>query len=85
VDYNRPVAIVFGNESDGISQEAIAAADHIIRIPMSGMAQSLNLSVSVGIIVYEALRQRAESGYSSSLTPAEFESFKQKWLNPNLD
>ncbi len=85
VDYSRPVAVVFGNESDGISQEAIAAADHVIRIPMSGMAQSLNLSVSVGIILYEALRQRTLAGYSSSLSPAEFESFKKKWLNPDQE
>ncbi len=83
VDYSRPVAIVFGNEADGISREALAASDHAIRIPMSGMAQSLNLSVSVGIILYEVLRQRRLAGYSSSLSPKEFESFKKKWLNLN--
>ncbi|MGB2907841.1 MAG: RNA methyltransferase [Candidatus Aminicenantaceae bacterium] len=83
VDYSRPMAIVFGNESAGISRAAIAAADHIIRIPMSGMAQSLNLSVSVGIILYEVLRQRRQTGFSSSLSPEEFESYKKKWLEHN--
>ena len=85
VDYTRPLAIVFGNESEGISQEALEKADHAIRIPMSGMAQSLNLSVSVGIILYEALRQRRLAGYSSSLSPEEFESFKKKWLSRNQE
>jgi tRNA (guanosine-2'-O-)-methyltransferase len=83
VDYSRPMAIVFGNESAGISRAAIAAADHIIRIPMSGMAQSLNLSVSVGIILYEVLRQRRQTGFFSSLSPEEFESYKKKWLEHN--
>jgi len=85
VDYTRPLAIVFGNESEGISREALEEADHAIRIPMSGMAQSLNLSVSVGIILYEALRQRRLAGYSSSLSPEEFESFKKRWLSRNQD
>ena len=57
VDYTQPLAIVFGNESEGISEEARNMADYVIKIPMLGMAQSLNLSVSVGIILYEALNQ----------------------------
>ncbi len=85
VDYSRPMAIVFGNESNGISRAAIGAADHIIRIPMSGMAQSLNLSVSVGIILYEVLRQRRQTGYSSNLSPEEFEAYKIKWLKRNQE
>ena len=85
LDFTRPIAIVFGNESEGISREALEEADHAIHIPMSGMAQSLNLSVSVGIILYEALRQRRLAGYCPSLSPEEFESFKKKWLNPHTD
>lgn len=82
VDYARPIALVFGNESDGISQEALELADHVIKIPMFGMAQSLNLSVSVGIILYEALKQRAVNpSYSKpSLTTQELEYLKKKWL-----
>lgn len=62
LDYCQPMAIVFGNESEGISSEALLLADYVIKIPMIGMVQSLNLSVSVGIILYEAMKQRKGSG-----------------------
>jgi tRNA (guanosine-2'-O-)-methyltransferase len=82
VDYTQPLAVVFGNESEGISEEARNLADYIIKIPMVGMVQSLNLSVSVGIILYEALKQRMEKGLNEKmgLSPSEFEAFKKAWL-----
>ena len=82
LDYGRPLALVFGSESYGISDEALAFADHVIRIPMVGMVQSLNLSVSVAVVLYEALRQRQALGYfdRQRLSPAEYESFKAKWV-----
>jgi len=82
VDLARPVALVFGSESEGISEECLAFADRVVRIPMLGMVQSLNLSVSVAVMLYEALRQRAAKGYSSRLPPAEFARLRAKWLNP---
>ena len=83
VDYAQPMAIVFGNESDGISPEALALADYVIKIPMFGMAQSLNLSVSVGIILYEALKQRATNPKYTKphLSQDDYELFRKKWLN----
>lgn len=83
VDYTQPTAIVFGNESEGISLEARQYADVKIRIPMFGMVQSLNLSVSVGIILYEALIQRLGKGFFESrrLSPEEFEDYLNKWLD----
>jgi tRNA (guanosine-2'-O-)-methyltransferase len=82
VDYARPLALVFGCEADGITAEAAALADRKIRIPMVGMVQSLNLSVSVGIILFEAFRQRQARGYFDRprLSPAELEEMKTKWL-----
>ena len=82
LDYTVPTVVVFGNESEGISEEALAHSDHIIKIPMVGMVQSLNLSVSVGIILYEAMKQRQEKGYyaDSRLSTAEFRSFLNQWL-----
>ncbi|HEY0056885.1 MAG TPA: 23S rRNA (guanosine(2251)-2'-O)-methyltransferase RlmB [Pedobacter sp.] len=59
-DYNMPVAIVLGSEEDGISNEIIRAADHLAKIPMFGEIHSLNVSVSAGVILYEAVRQRIE-------------------------
>ena len=82
-DYTQPTAIVFGNEAEGLSVEALALADYKIKIPMIGMAQSLNLSVSVGIILYEAMKQRGEKGFykEKRLSPDKFEAYMKKWLN----
>jgi tRNA (guanosine-2'-O-)-methyltransferase len=82
LNYTEPTVIVFGNESEGISEEALKLSDHIIKIPMVGMVQSLNLSVSVGIILYEAMKQRQDKGYysNSRLSSDEFQSFLNQWL-----
>jgi tRNA (guanosine-2'-O-)-methyltransferase len=88
LDYTNPTVIVFGNESEGISQEALDLSEHVIKIPMVGMVQSLNLSVSVGIILYEAMKQRQNKGYysQSRLSADEFQSFLNQWLKlPNQD
>jgi tRNA (guanosine-2'-O-)-methyltransferase len=83
VDYAQPIAVVFGSESEGISLEALRLADHKIKIPMFGMVQSLNLSVAVGIVLYEALRQRLGKGYfkEARLSPEEFEDYFRNWLD----
>lgn len=82
LDYAQPIALVFGNEAEGISNEALTLADYKIRIPMIGMAQSLNLSVSVGIILYEAMKQRQDKGYYESrrLSSKEFKEYLDEWL-----
>ena len=83
VDFAKPIALVFGSEAEGISDGALAFADKVVRIPMLGMVQSLNLSVSVAVILYEALRQRSAKGYfdKARLSPEEFERLRKKWLN----
>jgi len=83
INYAQPMALVFGNEAEGISQEALEMADHVVKIPMFGMVQSLNLSVSVGILLYEALRQRAAQNYEqpTKLPKKELDTFRKKWLN----
>jgi len=82
LDYTQPLALVFGNEAEGISDEALSLTDFKIKIPMIGMAQSLNLSVSVGIILYEAMIQRQEKGFykKGRLSSDEFEKYMEKWL-----
>lgn len=57
-DYTPPTAIIMGSEEDGIRNELIRIADHLAKIPMFGEIESLNVSVSTGIILYEAIRQR---------------------------
>ncbi|HAL55964.1 MAG TPA: RNA methyltransferase [Bacteroidetes bacterium] len=63
VDLTKKVAIVFGNEHRGVSDEAARKADGLLQIPMVGMIQSLNVSVACAITLFEALRERLEHGY----------------------
>lgn len=59
VDYAaKPVVILGGNERIGISKEQIALCDELIRVPMAGYVESLNLSVATALVLYEVLRQR---------------------------
>ena len=61
-EYTFPVALLLGNEVDGLSDEAVALCDQSVEIPMYGLKQSLNVSVAYGIIVYHLvneLRKRA--------------------------
>jgi tRNA G18 (ribose-2'-O)-methylase SpoU len=51
-----PVALVLGNEVDGVSKSVLEKADAIISIPMRGQKESLNVSVAAGIAMYELLK-----------------------------
>ena len=62
VDFTQPTALVFGNEKEGVSAEGIAGADGSLYIPMQGMVESLNISVSCAVTLYEAMRQRNNAG-----------------------
>ena len=57
-DYTVPTAVIMGAEDEGISFELIRNSDYLTKIPMTGEIESLNVSVSAGIILYEAVRQR---------------------------
>lgn len=58
IDLTTRIALVFGNEHRGVSDEAAEKADGNFQIPMMGMIQSLNVSVACAVGLYEALRQR---------------------------
>lgn len=58
VDWKRPSALILGPESTGLTREEIAAADHAVKIPMRSAAESLNVAVAGGVMLYEAVRQR---------------------------
>jgi 23S rRNA (guanosine2251-2'-O)-methyltransferase len=60
-DYTMPTAIIMGSEDEGIRNELIRISDHLAKIPMFGEIESLNVSVSTGVILYEAIRQRTPS------------------------
>jgi tRNA G18 (ribose-2'-O)-methylase SpoU len=50
---NQKIALIFGNEVDGVDQEAINASDYIIEIPQFGTKHSLNVSVCAGVVLWE--------------------------------
>ena len=56
----RPMAIMIGNEGNGLTKALTDKADVLVKIPMEGQLESLNAAVSTAIILYEAYRQRAE-------------------------
>ena len=58
VDYKIPVALILGNEEKGVRRLTINNCDLLVKIPMKGNIQSLNVSVSAGILLFEILRQR---------------------------
>jgi tRNA (guanosine-2'-O-)-methyltransferase len=58
IDFSARSAVVVGNELAGVSRTIRDAADEIVQIPMSGFAQSLNISVAAGILLHQARRDR---------------------------
>lgn len=62
VDYRPPTAVVLGSEGEGLRRLVREHCDFLVRIPMLGQVSSLNVSVAAGVVVYEAVRQRAARG-----------------------
>jgi len=79
----QPVALVFGNEHSGISDEAWQKADGNFIIPQVGIIQSLNISVACAVSLYEAFRQRFAAGMfsQSQFTLEEQEIVLREWLS----
>ncbi len=80
LDLSQPVALVFGNEDQGLSEEVLSQTDGNFIIPQVGMVESLNVSVACAISLYEAYRQRFQQGQYSgnAIDPALWESFSQR-------
>ena len=76
VPLDRPVALWFGAEHAGVSQEATEAADGVVMLPMHGFAQSLNVSVAAALILSQ-VAQRARARDGALLTP----EVQQRWLS----
>lgn len=67
----KKIAIVVGNEHDGVSEEMQTSADTIITIPMLGFVQSVNVSVATAIVLWEITRQRYQSNTSTRMSASE--------------
>ena len=62
VDFTMPIALIVGNEEKGIRKLTADKCDFLIKIPMAGKLQSLNVSVATGILLFEIMRQRGAPG-----------------------
>jgi 23S rRNA (guanosine2251-2'-O)-methyltransferase len=60
-DYTQPCALLFGGEGVGLHRLVRERCDVLVKIPMRGRIESLNVSVAAGIVLYEALRQRRKA------------------------
>lgn len=82
IDFNENVALVFGNEHRGITEEYLKFCDYSFLIPMHGMVQSLNVSVAAAVCLYEAERQFRSSGKYNSpqLEITQYEITFKEWL-----
>jgi tRNA (guanosine-2'-O-)-methyltransferase len=82
LDLTQSLALVFGNEHAGVSDECTRLADGNFLIPQVGMIKSLNISVACAVTLYEAYRQRNEKGFYKSPNLAEEmkEQLWKKWM-----
>ncbi len=82
LDLTENVALVFGNEHAGVTDECLSYCDGNFIIPQVGMVQSLNISVACAITMYEAFRQRTLAGLydgTRRLPENECKEIQKKW------
>lgn len=58
-DLKTPLALIMGNEEEGVSPEYLKRCDTLLKVPMTGTIESLNVSVAAGMLLYECVRQRS--------------------------
>lgn len=87
-DYSENTCFVLGAEKWGLSDQLISKVDESIFIPMSGMVQSLNVSVATSILLFEAIRQRESKSLlplkGEGLSVEEYEKTLFEWSYPEL-
>lgn len=85
IDMTQPIALVFGNEHSGVSDEIRVLADGNFIIPQVGIIQSLNISVACAVTLYEAMRQRTNAGQynQQSLDDVRYTTLYNQWSLPN--
>jgi tRNA (guanosine-2'-O-)-methyltransferase len=85
LDLTQPIALVFGTERRGISEEVVEMADEFVKIPMYGFTESFNISVSVAIVL-NTLRQRLEqSDLNWKLSEEQQMLLKINWCSKILN
>ncbi|MDR1672146.1 MAG: RNA methyltransferase [Bacteroidales bacterium] len=77
-------AIVFGNEKQGVSNDILNVADELLEIPMWGFTQSLNISVSAGVILSHLLHGLKQGNAEWRLNASEQEDLRALWLKNSI-
>jgi tRNA (guanosine-2'-O-)-methyltransferase len=87
IDFRSSIALVFGNEHEGVTEECRLLADGNFIIPQVGMIRSLNISVACAVSLYEAFRQKRAAGHYDHphLTPQRRETLMNEWEMPGDD
>lgn len=81
---NDRIAVVFGNETAGLSSDASRLADHRFRLSLVGFAGSLNLSVAVAMTLWELRREELDSERAGDLSDEEREELRRAWYDTLL-
>ena len=81
LDLTESVALLFGNEHSGVSEEILTMVDGNFIIPQVGIIKSLNISVACAVSVYEAFRQKQNAGHynTTRLEAEQFKSLQDQW------
>lgn len=81
VDFTKSIALIFGNEHNGVSDEIRTLADGNFIIPQIGIIQSLNISVACAVTLYEAFRQKTIAGHyeRQSLEETKYNELLKEW------
>ena len=81
IDFTKPLALVFGNEHSGVSEEIRNLADGNFIIPQAGIIRSLNISVACAVTLYEAYRQKTLAGHydTTKLNGKVLKELMDKW------
>lgn len=84
IDFTKSIALVFGNEHSGVSDEIRALADGNFIIPQVGIIRSLNISVACAVTLYEAYRQKSNAGHynQQSLDGVRYDELLKEWSVP---
>lgn len=81
---DQKIALLFGTEATGLSDEALAAADGYVTIPMFGFTESFNISVSVSLCLYHIISTLHQSSLSWQLSREEYDDLQLQWLKKVL-
>ena len=87
VDFSKSIALIFGNEHSGVSDEIRSLADGNFVIPQMGIIRSLNISVACAVTLYEAFRQKSGAGHYNQrkLADVRYKELFDEWASPSRE